>query len=173
MQNNRLKALLMSVWFIMSGCASTKAPTGWLNDPEDIPKDVFGAWVDITARSQQLSGELIAVGPDSVFIADEHLHAIAVADVLDARVTLYDSGTSLAWGTLGGTVLALSNGLLFLASGPMWIVGGSIAAVARSYNPIYDARNKDLNTLAKFARFPQGLPSTVDRDSMRGKAPKK
>ncbi|OGU25298.1 MAG: hypothetical protein A2X66_09645 [Ignavibacteria bacterium GWA2_54_16] len=172
MRNNNLMFVIAIACLCFMHCATTRAPSGWLSDPDNVGKDVYGGWVDVTSRQGLISGELIAVERDSVYVAKEHLRAIAVADVLDMRITVFDAGSKIALGTFGGTVLALSNGLWFLLTGPMWIIGGSIAAIYRSYDPVYDFPSSDLRSLALFARFPQGLPASLDRNSIKAKVRK-
>ena len=172
MRNSAMTFLIALACLCLTHCATTQAPKGWLNDPNDVPKDVYGGWVDVTSREGILSGELIAAGPDSVYVADAEFHSVAVSDVLRMRVTVYNSGGAIAQGTLGGTLLALSNGWIFLGTGPMWIIGGTIAAITRSYDPAYDFPSSDLKTFAMFARFPQGLPASIDRSLIKAKRPK-
>jgi hypothetical protein len=55
---------------------------------------------------------------------------------------------------------------------PMWLIGGTIAATSRSFDPIIDCQPSDLKSLAPWARFPQGLPPDLERSSVRMKVSK-
>jgi hypothetical protein len=49
----------------------------------------------------------------------------------------------------------------------MWIIGGSIAATSRSFDPVVDYPSKPLIDFAPFARYPQGLPPGLDRGAIQ------
>ena len=170
MGTNRLLPAIGCVVFclLFQQCASSSEPYGWLVRPDRIPADPYGAWIDITTKTGRVSGEFIAVAGDSVFVADTNLKAIDRAGIVSARVVLYNS-FDVAGGLFGGPLLTLSNGLLLVITFPMWIIGGTIATVSRSYDPIYDYPSKPFEELQKYARFPRGLPPGIDRDAVKMK----
>jgi hypothetical protein len=131
--------------------------------------DPYGAWVSIKTGYAQRGGELIAVTEDSVFAADTLLRAVASSDILSARLALYDIGDQMGVAVSLGTLSTISNGVFLIFTAPMWLIGGSIAAVNRSYDPIIDYPDKPLKEFAPFARYPQGLPPGLDRGMIRMK----
>jgi hypothetical protein len=68
-----------------------------------------------------------------------------------------------------GTLSTISNGAFLLFTAPMWIIGGSIATGARSFEPIVDYPKRDWGHLAPFARYPQGMPRGIDRKQIKMK----
>ncbi len=161
------------VFFSLIGCAHTNAPGGWLSEPQDLSSDPYGGWVTLKLKSnEQLTGELIAVSGDSIYVADSSLHVVAQSDVLKARLVAYNShaGKMGTW-TILGTLSTISHGFFLLLSAPVWMIGGGIATVARSREPILDYPKHNFNRFAPFARFPGGLPEDIDRSRIVMKLP--
>jgi hypothetical protein len=159
-------------------CSVNPAPRGWLAPAQDAVSDPYGAWVNVELASVEketpLGGELIAVALDSVFVLtpDAEFHAIAQADVTRARVAYYSSqhGQLAAWTTIG-SVATLSHGFFLVFSFPIWAIGGSATTGGQSRAPLADVgENKhSWDDVAKYSRFPQGLPTEFDRKRLRPK----
>jgi hypothetical protein len=153
-------------------CAGNPAPRGWLAPAQDALSDPYGAWVELelpsAGKQVPSGGELIAVAFDSVFVltTDGEFHALARADVTRARVAYYSSqhGQLAAW-TIIGSVATLSHGFFLVFSFPVWAIGGSVTTGGQSRAPLADVgENKhSWDAVTKYARFPQGLPSELDR----------
>jgi len=165
--------LLLALFFF--SCATTQAPRGWLASSDKTQTDVYGGWFEIKYSSASkvkapTVGELIAISEDSIFIADQTFHAIARNDIKSARLVIYKSNSEGMGGLVAlGTVSTISNGFFLIFTAPMWIIGGSIAAGARSYEPIVDYPKKELSSFMPFARYPQGLPLGIDRSQIKSK----
>jgi hypothetical protein len=71
--------------------------------------------------------------------------------------------------TFLGTVSTISNGWFLVFTAPMWMIGGGITSSKLSYNAIVDYPRMELNRFAPFARYPQGLPSVIDRSRIKMK----
>ena len=160
---------------ILWGCASTNAPRDWLPGAAEMQSDAFGAWITLSpkqhSRADRMSGELIAVQPDSVFIlVQDSLVAMPRAGIADATLAAYDNHWGSLWGwTALGAVSTLSHGIFLILSAPLWILVGSITAASASHEPIRQYPDRPWEELKKFARFPQGLPVGIDRGALRGK----
>ncbi len=156
----------------MTNCATTHAPSNWLSEPESVASEPFGGWIEIKSHGNYVRGELIAINEDTIFVANDTLHTVASKDVLSARLVTYHA-SSMGWYVPGGIIFTITNGWFLLLTAPMWLIGGSIAAVARSHRPIMDYPKSALADFKPFARFPQGLPSSLDRGAVRMKAVRK
>jgi hypothetical protein len=169
--NNFFSSMATTALCLLSiHCATTNAPDNWLPEPEASVADPYGGWVDIETREgRSVSGELIAVSTDTVYVADSSVHAIGTNGILKARLVYYDAGTTITTGAFLGPFVTLSNGLFLVFTLPMWIIGGPIAASSRSYDPIVDYPKKPLADFAKYSRFPQGLPPDLDLASVKMK----
>ena len=170
MQNHNLFARILAIVLcsLLTNCATTNVPPHWLSDPDQVASDVRGGWINIKSQRGAISGELIAVTKDTVFAADSVFHAIALKDVLSARLVTYDA-QDLGVYVFLGTVSTLSHGLFLVLTAPMWIIGGSFAAASRSYDPIIDYPDKSPQDFKPFARYPEGLPPDLDRRLIRMK----
>ena len=69
----------------------------------------------------------------------------------------------------GGSLLTISNGLLLVFTFPLWLIGGTVASVSRSYDPVFTYPGTPLTEFAPYARYPQGLPPDLDRGTIRMK----
>ena len=151
------------------GCWRNPAPDRWLPTATTADTDPYGAWVDITkvGGGDGVSGELLAVGRDSVFLLplDGVVRTVPVDSVLKAVVGFYDSESSrLAGWTALGVLGTISNGWFLLLTLPTFAIGGSAATAAQSRAPIRvveDAAAWD--RVRMFARFPAGPPPDLPR----------
>ncbi|NOX87944.1 MAG: hypothetical protein GXO77_02885 [Calditrichaeota bacterium] len=175
MQSHRIfkQTIWVLSFYFFLGCAITHAPKGWLPDPSETRTNVYGGWTEIqyspsAGKTIKMSGELIAIGKDSLFLANTSFHSIALSDIKSARLTAYNSKA----GTMGllvilGTASTVTNGFFLMFTAPLWLIGGSLAARSRSFDPILDYPKKPWGEFVPFARYPQGLPPDVDKKKIR------
>jgi hypothetical protein len=162
---------------VVTGCAGTGAPSGWLPNAAATQEEAHGAWISIQHSSEgeavRTEGELIAVGDDTVFVLATDgtagsLVAIPTSPDLTAKLGTYSPaiGGIVVW-TFLGTVSTVSHGKFLILSAPVWIITGTVVGINQTRGPIerYPGDNPwdAWNELRVFARFPQGLPESVDR----------
>ncbi len=172
MENNSafLRVVCLAACLLFEHCAHSHAPLGWLSGSETVPLDPYGAWIEVETDSGRIDGEFIAVSSDSVFVADTVLHVVGRTAISSARVFLYNSNDVSA-GLILGPLLTISNGVLLIFTAPMWLIGGSIAAVSRSHDPLFDYPKDSFEQMSRYARFPRGLPEGIDRSRVVMKSP--
>lgn len=119
----------------------------------------------------RITGELIAVDLDSVFLADPTgIRRFAIGDIRHARVPQsgMSSGGIMTWTLVGGLLSGLglmaactsvedaNCGGVIPSVALTWAVFGGLSALVTgpSTRPV----NRDPATLARYARFPQGMP---------------
>ena len=170
MQSHKFLSKILGGAFclLFAHCATTDVPSHWLSDPDRLASDVRGGWIGIKSLQGRIAGELIAVNSDTMFVADSLLHAVASRDIASARLVTYDASNMGDYVFLG-TLSTVSNGWFLFVTAPMWIIGGSIASVSRSFDPVIDYPSKPLTDFAPFARYPQGLPPDLDRGAIQMK----
>jgi hypothetical protein len=162
------------------GCASRLAPDNWLSTPEQARTEAYGAWVYIeyapVSRVLLAEGELLAIDSDSLFVLSHSgLIAIASDQLVMLKLDAYESNSEqLASWTVLGTISTLSHGLFLVATAPGWILLGSAATAAQSYNPREEYNSRidpklELISLRKYARFPAGLPAWVREHAVKPK----
>lgn len=159
---------------LAAACASNPAPAGYLPRAEEAQTDVHGGWIELELRTADghwlVVGELIALGPDSVWVlTPDGGTIVARADVVRGRLGGWDSqsGDVSRLAALGA-MSTISHGYYLALTMPLWIVVGSIASHSQSRAPLIDLPDGWAD-LAPFARFPQGLPPGVELGSLRPK----
>ena len=173
---------------LVSGCAGTGAPGGWLPSAAATQEEAHGAWIQVERLSDNYKviiteGELIAVHEDTVFVLvsdtlEGDLVAIPRTESLEVKLGTYDPSTGgiVGW-TLLGSVSTISHGVNLIFTLPIWIITGTVVGnTARSsaierYPGDFDWDS--LSSLRVFARFPQGLTESIDRAALEPKAPEK
>jgi hypothetical protein len=178
MWGSRKSLGLLPLIVLTAACAGNPAPKGWLAPPPDASSEPYGAWVELelpsAGRQLPAGGELIAIASDSLFVLTPHgeFFAIARADATRARVAYYDSqyGDLAVWTTFGSLATA-SHGLLLIISFPIWTVTGWPITAGQSRAPLVDVGpgRRAWDEVAKYARYPQGLPVDLDRARLQPK----
>ncbi|RPH90388.1 MAG: hypothetical protein EHM72_19170 [Calditrichaeota bacterium] len=167
--------LTLILLLITNRCATFYAPTGWLDEPEQVSQSVYGGWIEVEfVDSGLVMGELIAIGQDSLFIADSLFRAIPLAQIKAAELIFYDSqyGLMASW-TFLGTLSTLSHGFGLVLTGPLWVLFGSAITSARSWEPVIKYPDEPWEKISSYSRFPQGLPAHIDRKRIVMKKPTK
>jgi hypothetical protein len=149
---------------LAAACASNTAPSGFLPTPREAQRAAFGGWIELellgTARQQTVQGELLAVTADTVWVlSDSAAEVLPTSVVGGGKLTAWRSGTgAVAGGTVLGVLSTISNGVLLIFTAPLWIVTGTVAGTSESFAPQRDMPPLRWAELARFARFPQGMP---------------
>jgi hypothetical protein len=187
--------------FLIISCKTFHAPPQYLPTAKQAQSDVYGGWIEVKTNKGNIYGELIAIQEKRVFVADlRTLHEIDLEDIISARLVTYNSESSKVFlHTAGGIVFTLglagwipaliespggeffevilwmlvSPVVVAIWTTPMWVIIGTGAAIYQSNLPIIDYPKKPLDAFIPFARFPQGIPPDVDKNSIRMKIPKK
>ncbi len=166
-------ALVAAVCLMLAACAGTIAPNRWLETPGVTQHEAYGSWARLETGTPDMThteGELIAVTLDSIFILDTlgFLSGFSAQDVGRVHLQSFDSRHGLvAFWTVLGTLSTVSHGVVLIISAPVWIISGSIAAGSQSKTAHEYAVPSEWLALAKYARFPQGLPPGIDRSRLK------
>ncbi|MCH7549873.1 MAG: hypothetical protein IH969_10115 [Candidatus Krumholzibacteriota bacterium] len=186
MQSRRwiTKLALLPLASVLAGCASTGALPNWLPKADETQTDVYGGWVLVQHDPSRIyepthgfekrhwdRGELIAAHDDELLVLVDNELIIIPSDEIDrVQVGWYDS----QWGGLAGLTFlgmlsTISNGLFLVFTAPAWLIIGSLSAASASHMPIEDAEPHRLDMISPYARFPMGMPSSVDPTTLRSK----
>ena len=157
------------------GCASNKAPRGWLSSASEAQFTVYGAWIEVKysadGMSQRVDGEFIASSDDTLYcLNDFGFHSIPLSAVSKAKITAYDAhhGRLRTW-TIVGSITSVSTGVWSIITMPLWIITGSVSTAVRSHEPVSSTGANDWSELEMYARYPAGLPKKLDRSQLRMK----
>jgi hypothetical protein len=165
---------------ILSGCAASRIPSEYRFSPRGLKHEISGNWADLKPHSaditnplKTLSGELIAIQSDSIYILTSGglavFHLSAIDETVVYMFTNQAAGMAVFTGLLfiPDVIAAITIGEPgFLIIGAPWLLTGSILTVVESTNHSnllnYPYSNR-LEDLRKFSRFPQGMPPGIDR----------
>ncbi len=161
---------------VVAGCAGINAPRGSVPMAAVAPQDPFGGWAAVwtdKSYTPTFEGELIALGPDSVFVlSGDSLVVRAMSGVRRVRVVGYDPKAAdlMNW-TLVGTLSTVSHGLISVLSAPVWLLVGSTTTNGAAHASELNApgHSHSWDDLRAYARFPQGIPAGLDRAGIRGR----
>jgi len=162
---------------LLAGCATNPAPNAYAPPADVAAREAYGGWIEVDTTTGRhhgdagtMSGELIAVAPDSVFVlSGGALVALRRVRSLSGTLWAYDAnwGVLALWGTVGA-IGSISNGYYAGLTLPLWIVASGFAAGSQSRAPRVEAADSAAwEDLRLYARFPQGLPGGLDRASLR------
>lgn len=164
---------------LFESCKTSKIPAYYTFTPPQVKNGITGSWTKIvlyksdTAAISELSGELIAIQPDTIYILTEQKLVAVSSRRIDECMLYIFANQSKAMGLITGLlftpniIAAISNSMsAYLGLGMPWFLTGMLSAIREGYNDsnllVFPARNP-LNDFKKYARFPNGLPTDIDR----------
>lgn len=180
--SKRINLILLVTGFILflSGCSTTFIPANYRHNPGGVKRVITGSWtvvklkqMDITGTETSLSGELIAIQSDTMYIlTGTGLKSINTSNIAIADLFLFVN-QARRYATITG-LLCLPDVLAaliigepaFILLGVPWFITGAILSMVEGSNLSnqlnYPGKNQ-FSELNKFARFPQGLPPNIDK----------
>ncbi|MDX9905137.1 MAG: hypothetical protein RBS55_00975 [Bacteroidales bacterium] len=180
----RLLTVILIALFI-AGCAINKQANRYTPSLNDSGKYLFGRWIEVKYTAavdssfiHTLAGELIAYSGHDLYVLDSaKMNIMPDSLITTARLFLYRKNpnkfliTSLLMiiPNAIGMVVYPEYALGFLALAIVPVINGAIFTLVDRNTPTNELRypKKELKELAKFARFPQGLPAGVDPEELR------
>lgn len=91
MLKNSVKILVfLFVLISLQGCQNKMIPAGYLPRPRDADKVITGSWIDVNTATFKISGELIAIQSDSVYVlTDVGFNALHKRTITSAVLYLF------------------------------------------------------------------------------------
>lgn len=183
--SKRINSILILAGFILflSGCYVSKIPVSYRHSPRSLKTEITGHWTevklnskDISDHDKTLSGELIAIQSDTLYLlTSTGLKAIHTSNIDNAILYIFMNQSGIFGVSTGllyvpDIIAALSYAERgFLALGVPWVITGTIVTVIEAsdksnlLNYPYYAQLQELN---KFSRFPQGMPPEIDKSRL-------
>jgi len=169
----RTRELIAAIAIAAAAAACVENPDPRSPSLVKMQTEGVGAWVVVTARAGwAVEGELIS-------LTSEYMHVLRVgqpgaalvylrtADVARAKVYTYESEGGLGVAGFLGTLSTISHGFFLILTAPVWIITTAIAVAAEKNHVELDyPEDNTLEELSQWARFPQGIPSTVDEEAL-------
>jgi hypothetical protein len=163
---------------VVMACSPASAPRGYLPSSRGSAYDTYGGWIHVQTGGyarRSVNGELIAIEADSMYVLTaSEFEILLIQDIETATLVGYDSdaGYMVGW-TVAGMLSTLSHGYILVFSAPVWLLGGLAAATTESSaTQRVFPKDATLESLARYSRFPQGLPDGVDLSMLKRKPTK-
>jgi hypothetical protein len=142
----------------------------YLPSHKEIEVNEYGAYVTLIFTDvKNLSGELIAVESEQVFILNEDdgkCMSIPLKNIIDMKIR-YAKSPNYSWTIPVFMLISVSHGYFGIATLPINLIT-TIAVTTGAYQA-YKFRVKKINpeVVRKFARFPQGIPPNVSLGAIK------
>ncbi len=164
-------ALLLVLTTLVQGCATARP-------------SVFGRDVKLVPRGDgpRVQGELLVAEPERVVIlAKDGIHDVATPQVRQIRVRRhgFDGKKAWIWTLVGAAVSGVGLGaacstvedsgdcgVAGVAGAVPWLLFGGLSALATERSAFRSFDPGQTERLRPFARYPQGLPSEFDLQSI-------
>lgn len=183
-----INLILFLILLLLSSCNASRIPStvpkGFVPPLREIKERVTGSWIDIALRTSdnpaeniKVSGELIAIHSDSIFVLTfDKLLAFNIQSVEKAKlylfispVNIYGLATALLFMPNLVGIIATNYGVGFLSLGIPWLITGTVSSVieeANNKNILEFPSKSKLDDFRKFARFPMGIPVEVKKEQL-------
>jgi len=162
----RIKVLIVIFLFLFISCAPLYYHP-LVPELEEVPSNPYGSFIEIKLRNgYTISGELIAVSNDSVFVySPVRIEVLDIREIKSAKIIIYRRYPNYApiiiWGLLG-TLSTITHGWWLIISAPAWIFV-TVTAIANESSEQNKVVYPNITELAKFSRYPQGLPPDLKK----------
>jgi len=171
----RAHDLVLAAALLASAAGCLHNPVPRPRSMADVQSDAHGGYAVVSVAGQGVhSGELIAIAPSGVWVlSGGQLIHTPLERVAELEVHPYEVETYavVTWGLLG-TVSTISHGFFLIISAPVWLVTTSVVAAVHSRTAYEKYEGDNWPALAKWARFPQGLPPGLTAtDLLYGRTP--
>ena len=136
--------------------------------PQEALRSAFGGWIMVSrvhdTPQSVVAGELIAVHADTLHVlSTSGLISIPRRDIKSLALERYRVPlTPSILASVAGTLSTVGNGFILLLTAPAWIIAGTVSTAMYSRAPLTTSAAE----LQPFARFPQGIPASVDRSKL-------
>lgn len=150
----------------MSSCSSPR----YLPAPDKIDINEYGSFIEIKGRSgNNLRGELIAIDSNHIVVLSEKLDTCVFFRIYDVSTysLKYAKSKDYTWAMATFTGGSIIHGFGLIFTLPMNLAATSSIQAAEQNAYKYNDKLMSLDKLKMFARFPQGIPSSVNISSIK------
>jgi hypothetical protein len=160
-----MKQILVALLLIACSSCGTYS---YLPKPKALPDYVYGAQMNVRGKNGRplVSGEFLGIKEDTAYILGRQMYKVAMSEMRSANILFAHTsdmpGGLMAWSALL-PVSTLSPGLFMIYTIPLNLavcVPVGCTASSSVYGVQYPSQISR-EQLAKFARFPQGMPEQL------------
>lgn len=135
----------------------------------------YGAYAQVELTTgASVEGELIAADGTVIRLlplGSRNVITIAKPDIASGRLFRYESEAGVgAWGTVG-TLSTLSHGFFLIFTAPIWMLWTGLTARSEDDHVVLEFHRGGWDEVAKWARFPQGMPPGFGQSAPGASAP--
>ena len=147
----------------MSSCTTP----GYLPKIDSIDIDPYGAYIDIKPHTgPNIKGELIAIDSSLIVVLTKNKDAwtavpLSVDNIKSFKLS-YARNKDYGWTIPVFTLATISHGLFLIITAPINLIVTTSVAIGSKKSFQYTDKTMSLRKLKMFARFPQGIPPTID-----------
>jgi hypothetical protein len=164
MRNKIIIAGLIAI--IISSCTSPR----YLPTSDKIDVNEYGSYIKIIRKTTfNIDGELIAIDSNKIIVLTEDTKKCVTVPVNEVkRFSLrYAQSKHYGWTIPVYTLATISHGYFLTLTAPLNLIV-TISVTAASENAFkYSDKNMTYDKLKMFARFPQGIPTNIDLESIK------
>jgi hypothetical protein len=158
----RIKLIFWGILLVFfSSCSSPK----YLTSAKAIGVNPHGSHIRIhIKKGPNIEGELIAIDTNYIVVLVADSNQCRMVPVQDAKkfILQYAKPKNYYWAIPLYTLSTISHGLFLFITAPLNILVTTIVAVNGETAFVYNNKNLTFEQLKMFARFPQGIPESID-----------
>jgi hypothetical protein len=162
--NNRITTLTVLTWFLLQACAVPNI----VPEYDSIGASPFGAYIRVqTIGDEIVMGELLYTDTVSISVLMKRrgIDSVGVQQIQYDSISnfslVYGKAPSYAWTIPVFTLFTFTHGILLLFTAPINLISTIAVTVSAEGAYAYSKHDISLAELAKFARYPQGLPPGI------------
>jgi len=160
----KINHFLIGLFLTMSSCVAPK----YLPKPDQIDINNHGSYIKLYGKSGVIvGGEFIAIDSNEIVVLyNDTCKSVPLTDIVRFKLR-YAKSKPYGWAMPAGVVLPFIHGLFSMFTLPLHLV--VTISVSASGERAYRYNNKNMNydDLKMFARFPQGIPSTIKKEDIK------
>lgn len=163
----RIKILVAgSLIFVITACSFPR----YLPKADTIDINPYGAYIKVTLKkSGFVDGELIAVSTNEIVVFSENSNTCVSVPIPDIGYykMFYAEPKNYVWSIPVFALASLPQGGLAFFTLPLNLITTIAVVVSSNKSFSYTEKSITYAQLSMFARFPQGLPETIDLNEIK------
>jgi len=160
----KIIATILLVFFLSSCRLALYLPSS-----DTIDENEYGSYIKIIHKTKSnIYGELIAIDSNNIIVLSDDSEKCEIVSLSDVeQFTLkYANSTNYGWTIPIYTLATIGHGWLLIFTAPINLIVTISINIHGSNAFKYSDKNMTFEKLKMFARYPQGIPSHIDIDSI-------
>ena len=168
--------ILVLLAIIMSSCTTP----AYLPSSDRIDVNQSGSYIKVSRKSNEnieasafVKGELIAIDSNNMVVLSAKTNSCIAVPMNDVKrfELKYARGKHYGWTIPVFSLASIAHGLFGIFTIPVNLIVTTAVTLSGENAFIYKGKNITYDQLKMFARFPQGIPSNIDLESIKQSDP--